>query len=84
VTKFILSTICLSQKVTFLVVKSELFELVHLGVCGLLKVKSYSGVLYFITCIDDCFRKLSLCISTRRSSSWEVQGISCFHWEAIT
>ena len=38
--------------------KSELFELVHSNVCGPLKVKSFSGALYFVTFIDDCSRKL--------------------------
>jgi len=38
--------------------KSELLELVHFDVCGPLKVKSYSGALYFATFIDDCSRKL--------------------------
>ncbi|RDX90855.1 hypothetical protein CR513_27234, partial [Mucuna pruriens] len=38
--------------------KSELLELVHSNVCGPLKVKSFSGALYFVTFIDDCSRKL--------------------------
>ncbi|RDX79127.1 hypothetical protein CR513_40483, partial [Mucuna pruriens] len=38
--------------------KSELLELVHSDVCGPLKVKTFSGALYFITFIDDYFRKL--------------------------
>ncbi|WVZ20167.1 hypothetical protein V8G54_007489 [Vigna mungo] len=38
--------------------KSELLELVHSDVCGLLKVKSFSGALYFVTFIYDCSRKL--------------------------
>ena len=38
--------------------KSELLELVHYDVCGPLKVKSFSGALYFVTFIDDCSRKL--------------------------
>ena len=38
--------------------KFELLELVHLDVCGPLKVKSVSGVLYFVTFIDDCSNKL--------------------------
>lgn len=38
--------------------KSELLELVHSDVCGPLKVKSFSGALYFVTFIDDCSRKL--------------------------
>ncbi|RDX90379.1 hypothetical protein CR513_27759, partial [Mucuna pruriens] len=37
--------------------KSELLELVHFDVCGPLKVKSFSGALYFVTFIDDCSRK---------------------------
>jgi len=35
-----------------------LLELVHSDVCGPLKVKSFTGALYFITFIDDCSRKL--------------------------
>jgi len=38
--------------------KSELLELVHYDVCGPLKVKSFTGALYFVTFIDDCSRKL--------------------------
>jgi len=38
--------------------KSELLELVHSDVCGPLKVKSFSGALYFVTFIDDCSKKL--------------------------
>lgn len=38
--------------------KSELLELVHSDICGPLKVKSFSGALYFLTFIDDCSRKL--------------------------
>nr|KYP45754.1 Retrovirus-related Pol polyprotein from transposon TNT 1-94 [Cajanus cajan] len=38
--------------------KLELLNLVHSDVCGPLKVKSFSGVLYFVTFIDDCSRKL--------------------------
>ncbi|RDX79965.1 hypothetical protein CR513_39546, partial [Mucuna pruriens] len=38
--------------------KSELLKLVHSNVCGPLKVKSFSGALYFFTFIDDCSRKL--------------------------
>ncbi|RDY07420.1 hypothetical protein CR513_08470, partial [Mucuna pruriens] len=38
--------------------KLELLELVHSDVCGPLKVKSFSGTLYFVTFIDDCSRKL--------------------------
>ena len=38
--------------------KSKLLELVHFDVCGPLKVKSFSGALYFVTFIDDCSRKL--------------------------
>ena len=38
--------------------KSKLLELVHFDVCGPLKVKSFSDALYFVTFIDDCFRKL--------------------------
>jgi len=38
--------------------KSELLELVHSDVCGRLKVKSFSGELYFVTFIDYCSRKL--------------------------
>jgi len=34
--------------------KSELLELVHYDVCGPLKVKSFTGALYFVTFIDDC------------------------------
>ena len=38
--------------------KSKLLELVHLDVYGPLKVKSFSGALYFVTSINDCSRKL--------------------------
>jgi len=38
--------------------KSELLELVHSDVCDPLKVKSFSGALYFVTFIDDYSRKL--------------------------
>ena len=38
--------------------KLELLELVHSDVCGPLKVKSFSGALYFVTFIDDYSRKL--------------------------
>jgi len=38
--------------------KSELLQLVHSDVCGLLEVKSFTGALYFVTFIDDCSRKL--------------------------
>jgi len=37
--------------------KSELLELVHSDVCDPLKVKSFSGALYFVTFIDDCLAK---------------------------
>ena len=30
----------------------------HSDVCGPLKVKSFTGALYFVTFIDDCSRKL--------------------------
>ena len=38
--------------------KSELLELVHSDICDPLKVKSFTGALYFVTFIDDCSRKL--------------------------
>jgi len=38
--------------------KSKLLELVHSDVCGPLKVKSFSGALYFVTFIDECSKKL--------------------------
>ncbi|RDX73793.1 hypothetical protein CR513_46544, partial [Mucuna pruriens] len=38
--------------------KSELLELVRYDVCRPLKVKSFSGALYFVTFIGDCSRKL--------------------------
>ena len=38
--------------------KSKLLELVHSDVCGPLKVKSFSGALYFVAFIDECSRKL--------------------------
>ncbi|RDX72093.1 hypothetical protein CR513_48467, partial [Mucuna pruriens] len=38
--------------------KSELLELVHFDVCGPLKVKSFSGTLYFVTFVDDSSKKL--------------------------
>ena len=38
--------------------KSDVLELVHSDVCGPLKVKSFSGALYFVTFIDDYSRKL--------------------------
>ncbi|RDX93216.1 hypothetical protein CR513_24551, partial [Mucuna pruriens] len=37
--------------------KSKLLKLVHSDVCGLMKVKSFSGAPYFVTFIDDCSRK---------------------------
>ena len=39
-------------------IKYELLELVHSDVYGPLKVKSFSGELYFITFIDDYSRKI--------------------------
>lgn len=38
--------------------KSKFLQLVHYDVCGSLKVKSFSGELYFVTFIDDCSKKL--------------------------
>ena len=38
--------------------KFDLLKLVHSDVCGPLKVKSFSGALYFVTFIDDYSRKL--------------------------
>lgn len=38
--------------------KSGLLDIVHSDVCGPLKVKTFSGALYFVTFIDDCSRKL--------------------------
>nr|KYP65432.1 Retrovirus-related Pol polyprotein from transposon TNT 1-94 [Cajanus cajan]KYP65440.1 Retrovirus-related Pol polyprotein from transposon TNT 1-94 [Cajanus cajan] len=38
--------------------KSKLLQLIHFDVCGPLKVKSFSGALYFVTFIDDYSRKL--------------------------
>ncbi|RDX79227.1 hypothetical protein CR513_40377, partial [Mucuna pruriens] len=38
--------------------KSELLKLVHSDVCDPLKVKSFSGALYFVIFIDDFSRKL--------------------------
>ena len=38
--------------------KLDFLELVHSDVCGPLKVKSFSGALYFVTFIDDYSRKL--------------------------
>ena len=38
--------------------KFELLELVHSDVYGPLKVKSFSGALYFVTFIDDCSKKI--------------------------
>lgn len=38
--------------------KSKLLQLVHSDVYGPLKVKFFSGALYFVTFIDDCPRKL--------------------------
>ena len=35
-----------------------MFQLVYSDVCVLLKVKYFSGALYFVTVIDDCSRKL--------------------------
>ena len=32
--------------------------MVHLDVCGPLKLKSFSGALYFVTFINDCSKKL--------------------------
>ncbi|KAL4311654.1 hypothetical protein GQ457_01G013270 [Hibiscus cannabinus] len=38
--------------------KSELLELVHSDVCGMIKVRSHGGALYFVTFIDGYSRKL--------------------------
>ena len=38
--------------------KTELLELVHSDLCGLMKTKTLGGALYFVTFIDDCSRKL--------------------------
>jgi hypothetical protein len=38
--------------------KNDMLELVHSDVCGPLKVRSINGALYFVTFIDDHFRKL--------------------------
>ncbi|RDX81118.1 hypothetical protein CR513_38245, partial [Mucuna pruriens] len=38
--------------------KVRVTRLVHSDVCGPLKVKSFSGALYFVTFIDNCSRKL--------------------------
>ncbi|MCF7184086.1 DDE-type integrase/transposase/recombinase, partial [Corynebacterium sp. MC-13] len=38
--------------------KTELLELVHSDLCGPMKTMTLGGVLYFVTFIDDCSRKL--------------------------
>ena len=38
--------------------KTELLELVHSDLCGPMKTKTLGDVLYFVTFIDDCSRKL--------------------------
>ena len=38
--------------------KSDFLELVHFDICGPLKVRPFSGAIYFITFIDDHSRKL--------------------------
>lgn len=35
--------------------KTELFQLVHTDVCGLIEVKSLDGLFYFLTIIDDVY-----------------------------
>ncbi|RDY00420.1 hypothetical protein CR513_16399, partial [Mucuna pruriens] len=58
--------------------KSELLELVHSDVCGSLKVKSFSGALYFVTFIDDCSKKLwvyTLKLKDQRQSGKKVKCI---------
>ena len=50
--------------------KSELLELVHSDLCGLFKVKSKGGALYFATFIDDHSRKIwVLSFKLQRSSA---------------
>ena len=38
--------------------KENVLELIHLDVCGLLKVRTHSGGLYFVTFIDDYSTKV--------------------------
>ncbi|RDX75394.1 hypothetical protein CR513_44725, partial [Mucuna pruriens] len=57
--------------------KSEFLELVHSDVCGPLKVKSFSGALYFLTFIDDCSRKLW--VYTLKSKDQVLEKFKHFH-----
>ncbi|RDX93292.1 hypothetical protein CR513_24461, partial [Mucuna pruriens] len=59
--------------------KSELLELVHSNVCGPLKVKSFSGALYFVTFIDDCSRKLW--VYTLKSNDQVLENFK--HFQAL-
>ncbi|KAG8471369.1 hypothetical protein CXB51_036995 [Gossypium anomalum] len=52
--------------------KSELLELVHSDVCGLIKVRSHGGALYFVTFIDDCSRKLWVYTLKSKNQVFEV------------
>jgi len=57
--------------------KFELFELVHLDICGPLKVKSFGDALYFVTFIDDCSRKLRVYIL--KTKNQVLQKFKEFH-----
>ena len=57
--------------------KAELLELVHSDVCGPLKVKTFSGGLYFVTFIDDHSRKLW--VKVLKSKDQVVDAFIEFH-----
>nr|KYP69859.1 Retrovirus-related Pol polyprotein from transposon TNT 1-94 [Cajanus cajan] len=50
--------------------KSEFLQLVHSDVCGPLKVKSFSGALYFVTFIDDCSRNYGSMLCREKIRCW--------------
>ena len=52
--------------------KSELLKLIHLDVCGPLKVKSFSGALYFVTFINDCSRYTWTLFLTHKSDAFHA------------
>lgn len=40
--------------------ETSILELVHFDVCGLMSIVSLSGHEYYVTCIDDYSRKISI------------------------